>query len=67
MTDKRLTKGSGDIVSGQLSGGELIEQGLELGIVVFVNERDPYVIALCQLAGASEASKAPTHNYDMLF
>src|SRR5215831_6903897 len=65
MAAKGLTKGSGQIACADLPCRQLIQQGLELVVVVLVDEREPHVGVLCQIPGASESSKAPAHNHNV--
>jgi len=67
MATKRMTKGSCDVVCTYCRRGKLIQQGLELVIVVLVDQRDPDIIRLSQCVSASQPGEAATHNHDVRF
>src|SRR4029450_6519293 len=51
----------GDVVRGELRGGDLIQQRLELVVVVTV-QQDHVDVMLGELLGAGNASKTASHN-----
>ena len=51
----------GDVVGGELGGGNLIQQRLELVVVVTV-QQDHVDVMLGELLGASDACKTASHN-----
>ena len=51
----------GDVVGGELGGGNLIQQRLELVVVVTV-QQDHVDVMLGELLGASDAGKTASHN-----
>ena len=55
--------GPGDVLSGQLGAGHLVEQGLELVVVVAIHQRhlDAFI---SQLESASHPGEPPTENQD---
>ena len=54
---KNAPDGAGYVALGELRGGQLIEEGLELVIVVPVDQRDPNT-SFGQILGAGHAGKA---------
>jgi hypothetical protein len=66
MAAKRLPKRRRHIASAQFLSGPLIQQRLELVEVVLIDERDPYLIALGQVAGTSEPGKSAADDHHVL-
>lgn len=67
MATKRMTKGSCDVVCTYCRRGKLIQQGLELVIVVLVDQRYLDVTRLGECSSTSQAGEAAAYNYDVRF
>src|SRR5262249_2721066 len=66
VSQKKSTKRRGNVVGAQHGDSQLIEKGLQLVIVVLIDERDTDGIALSDLARAGETGKAPAYDHDVL-
>jgi hypothetical protein len=64
---KRLPKRRRDIARPELRRGHLVKQRLELVVVVLVDERNSHIVALGQLARASEPGKSAADDHDVFF
>src|SRR5215471_3242712 len=67
MAAESLTNGSRHIASTHLPRRQLVQQGLELLVVVLVNEGDADVTLLGQFSRTSQAGKAATYNHNVRF
>ena len=63
--DKSAAQIESDIARSQDCGGHLVEQGLELLIVILVEQRDSNVRIGSQLAGTVQSGETTTHNHNV--
>ena len=62
---EHLAQREGDVARRQLRGRDLVQQGLELVVVVAVEQRDVHVVVAREPAGAADAGEAAAHHDDV--